>query len=349
MLIKVLWAAAAFALFIDESEVRAAASAAPRAVSQVMLTLDGKGAGLVKSVAGGGISAAVVSVAAGSTNVFKKHLANPTFEDFAFQVGITTLPSLFAWVDASWAQSPSRKNGVVVECDAARNAISERQFSNALISEVTLPALDGSSKDAAFVTVKVAPELTRSQPGTGSCDATVDKSPKAWSAGNFRVELAGIDTTGVARVDAFTVKRAIATADVGAARQQEKEPGKLELPNLKLYVAMSKAQDFQSWFDDFVVKGNSGESQEKSGALVYLAANGQDELARVTLQNVGIFRSAPRDAQPSAERGAEWVVELYVESMRLSIGGVANTAATPVLREPVGKALARPLATPAKR
>ena len=57
---------------------------------------------------------------------------------------------------------------------------------------------------------------------------------------------------------------------VGQMRDPQKEPGKLEFPNLVISLAESSAGTFYAWFQDMVIKGNAGENNEKAGTLELL-------------------------------------------------------------------------------
>ena len=77
-----------------------------------------------------------------------------------------------------------------------------------------------------------------------------------------------------------------------------------------------------TWFEDFVVKGNNGDANEKSGALLFLAPDLKAELARITLHNLGIF-ALRRDRQGAGTDAIQRVTaELYCERMELAVGQV---------------------------
>src|SRR5216683_7696601 len=65
---------------------------------------------------------------------------------------------------------------------------------------------------------------------------------------------------------------------VGELRDYEREPPHLEFGNLTVTMAESLADSWYKWFEEFVIKGNCGQDQEKSGSLVYLASDMKTEL-----------------------------------------------------------------------
>jgi phage tail-like protein len=291
------------------------------------LQLDGVSSGFVKAVAGGDISAEVISEPMGSYAFVKKHIGPPKYEDFELQVGFGMSTTFYDWISAAWNQNYQRKSGAIISTDFDLTPISERQFENALITETTIPALDASSKDAAYLTVKFSPEYTRNAKPTGTVGKLTADKQKAFVPSNFRIEIDGLDCSKVNKVDALTVRQTVSTDVIGDARGYLKEPAKLEFPDLKITLAESTAKTWDTWFDDFVVKGNNGEANEKSGALVLLTPDRKTELARVTLHNLGIF--ALRRRQVANDETMQRVTaELYCEQMELQVGAAAPAVKT---------------------
>jgi hypothetical protein len=237
------------------------------------------------------------------------------YEDISAAVGIDAKPVL-DWIAQSWKGTSSRKNGSIVTMDFNSNPVSERQFSDALITETTSPAFDGSSKDAAYFMVKIAPEVIRTSTGSAAKTGLLPKQT-IWQASNFRFEMAGLDGSKVARIDPFTVRQAVTGDAVGEQRVYEKTPGKIEFPNLKISLSASSAGTWAAWFDDFVVKGNNGDDKERNGAIVFLSADLTKELGRINLLNCGIFRLAPDKLGVSTDTIRRVTAELYCEGMEL--------------------------------
>jgi hypothetical protein len=298
-----------------------------------MFKLDGVQCGFVKSVRGGDVSAEVIEEQAGPSHFVKKHIGPPRYEEFAVQIDFTLAHAVYDWIASSWAMNYQRKDGSIVAADYALTAKSERQFFHALLTGVTFPACDAAAKDAAYLTVKFAPEYTKTAKAGGKLSAPVAQKQKAWIASHFRLELDGLDCTKVSSIDSFTVKQSVTTDDIGDARDYLKEPGKIDFPNLAVTLAEAAAATWQAWFDDFVLKGNNDDSKEKSGAIIFLATDLKSELARVNLYNVGIFalRHKPQSAATDTVRRV--TAELYCERMELLLAGMkpARIAQRPVL------------------
>ena len=295
------------------------------------LMLDGITCGFLKSVDGGAAVAQVLSEP-GPAYFAKKHLGPISYGPFALQAGPAMSKDLYDWISASWNGKYVRKNGSVVAMDQKFVAVSQREFFNALITETTIPALDGSSKDPAYLTLKVAPEYTRSTKASGKAAGIAKTAQKVWLPSNFRVTIDGLDCTKVRAVDSFSVTQKVATDDIGDARDYRREPGKVEFPNLTITLAEVSAQSWFDWFEDFVIKGNSDESKEKQGSIAFLSPNRQDELLRIDLFNLGIFSIGSDKVEANADRVATVTAHLYCERMEFHAAAAAAPKAAVVRR-----------------
>ena len=287
----------------------------PRSVGgQSLLELDGAQTGALKSVDGGEIVAEVVVEPIGQEPFAKKHLGGVRYEELVLGLDLGTAGSVFTWIAESWNGQAKPRDGAVVETDAKLAPQARREFRHALITETTIPTLDAASKAPAQLTVKLVPEEITRKKGGGAAGQKVGAKQKQWLASNFRLELDGLETKTVSKIDAFTVKQTVAADGVGDVRISRREPGKLEFPNLRVTFGQASLQTWSDWFDDFVVKGDNADDKEKSGAIVFLDATLKQELGRIELKNVGIFALR---RQPSTEQVARVTAELYVESMEL--------------------------------
>lgn len=286
--------------------------------------------GFLKSVEGGAIGAEVINEPAGPSAFVKKHIGQPKYQQFTLQVGFSMDKSLYEWIAQSWRMKSERKDGSIVALDYNLTPKSERQFLQALITETTIPAMDGSSKEPAYLTVKFAPQVIREIAAAGqkTDSGTHGKNEqKVFVPCNFKLEIDGLDCSRVSKVDAFTVRQAAVADNTGDARDYQMQPGKLDFPNLKLLVAESGAQGFIDWHKSFVIEGHNDDTREKSGLLTLLAPNRKDILLQVRFFNLGIIQANPAKAEANAGAIRQVEVELYVERMELLHGGQTGDAA----------------------
>jgi phage tail-like protein len=284
------------------------------------LMLDGVECGFIKSIEGGTATAEVIAEAAGPSAFVKKHLGPPKYEDIVIQGGFAMGKPVYDWIKAFLETKRQRKNGSIITSDATGKARSQQDFFNALITEITFPAIDAESRDEAYLTLKFAPEYTRSVKASGNVTApTRPRAQKRWMPANFRLEIDGLDCSMVSRVESFTIRRVATTDDIGDARDYLKEPGRIEFPNLTITLAEVGAQSWMDWHEDFVIKGNNADAMEKKGALVFLAPNFKAELARINFAGLGIFRLAPEKAEARSDAVRRFKAELYCEQMTFEI------------------------------
>ncbi len=280
--------------------------------------LNGVKCGFVKAVDGGAVSAEVVEEKHKADTFTKKRIGPVKYEDIALTLGFEMAQDVYDWIAASWNMSYARKDGSIVVTDMNLQARSGREFYHALISEVTIPALDAAAKDAAFFTLKLSPEYTREVKAAGKLVAPKSDVQKRFLPSNFRLEIDGLDCTRVSKIDSFTVKQTV-TADVtGAVRDIQQQPGPPDFPNLRVTLAEAGADSWVAWFEDFVIKGDNDDSNEKGGRIVFLSPDRQHELGRIELHNLGIF--ALHHQTGAGDQIARLVAELYCERMELLVG-----------------------------
>jgi hypothetical protein len=218
---------------------------------------------------------------------------------------------------------PTQNNGAVMRVGANGRPVSRREFVNAVLVETIIPNLDAASNSPAYVTVRLGPELTRDVTPPATLPPAGTAPPVSLSS-NFRLNIAGLDCTKVAKIDSFTVKQRLAGETLDNAHYKGNQPqaaptNLLEFPNPRIELATVSAESWRTWFRSFVIDGNSSAMNEKSGTLSFLAPNLSTVLATLSFQNLGIFRleDAPPDASAEITRV---VADLYCERMELAIG-----------------------------
>ncbi len=216
---------------------------------------------------GGDIEGAVVNLPVSGDYIQKKQLGNLKYNDFKVACGLSMGKPLQDWIDASLAMNYMRKSGQIDAADFKKDTKYSREFYDALITEITMPACDGSAKDAAYLNLTFSPEKTRNKAGSGKVkvdDANVKQ--KIWYPANFRVTIPGLDTGLVAKVDALTVKQKNVRDDIGIVRDSQLEPAAVEYPNASFTVSEEGSDTWWKYHEDFVITGNSQETKTTSRA-----------------------------------------------------------------------------------
>ena len=286
--------------------------------------LDGVKAGSLRNVDVPFATSDVVNESQGPSYFVKKHLGGVKYPDITFTVGADAGKPLRDWISASLQMNYMRKNGSIG--DDAVNV----EFFNALVTEVGFPAFDGTTPSKhVFLSVKLAPEYVRRTKGA----AQKPSDPVPLESGAFRLEIDGLDTTKVQKIDAFTIKQSTTTDELGDARDYLVEPAKIEFPNLTFYVPRASGQSFVDWHEDFVIKGNCFEDKEKRGTLTILTADRKNVAFELAFFNMGIY--ALDEVRVDDQKLLK--VQVYVEGMDLVAGPVKEGAAAGAPKRKIGK------------
>jgi len=277
--------------------------------------------GFLKKFSGLAMEADIVAHDLGPDNVQKKHVANIKWTPGKATIGIGMGNEMYQWIKASFDKGFITKDGTFTSADFNYKAQSELTFSNALITEVTVPKLDGSSKDAAYFDIGFESETVRWAKGTGTdIRGKIGPKQKQWLCSNFRIEIGNLPCSRVATVDSFTWKCAVAADMVGIFNENTKHPAKVTVPDLKLSISYA---DHQAWADaarKWFIDGNrKEETDEMTGRIVFLGPNMKDELGAIDLHGVGMKKFSDEDAEANSEKIKRFNVELYVEKMTFNI------------------------------
>lgn len=289
-----------------------------RSGRQAVLELEGRPCALVEDAGGGDARGDLVLEPPGPDGVVRKHLGGVHYEDIVFDIdleAVATCPSLQDWIrDTVRGLKGVRRTGALSEVDAQGRERMRLIFTNATLAEIAFPGLDTASKGRAAITLRATPEVTRRSKGTGVPVPLGRGKSKPWLQSQFRLQLDGLDTRGVAKIEPFAVRLRLLSG-AGPSRDIAKPPGTLDIPNLSLLVSEAFAEPFYAWHEDFVIRGNSGPDHERNGAVEWLSPGVNGVLGALRLHQVGIVQAVPA---PLGGQTARVQVVLYVE--RLDFG-----------------------------
>ncbi|HVZ71295.1 MAG TPA: phage tail protein [Polyangia bacterium] len=304
---------------IDEVQSAATIALPPR--QRLALVLDGRMVGWLDAASGGHASGEVLTVRVGADASTRKQIGAVKYEDISLTVGAGMAPDFYQWLQDTIDHkqtSTSRRDGAVVTTDYQGNVISQMSFFRGLISQIGFPALDASSKEPAQLTVVVTPEMTRYERHAKGAPLSPLKRPRRWSVSDFSVTIDGLDTTGVASVGPFVIKQDIVDFREGAGGGTQKLPGALEIPNLVVQLSDRKADAWFDWFQSFVLDGDSGANNEKTGLIHYLSPDLKEDLFTIELHGLGIFKLEPSSSSFTGDRPPTDEADMYCNDARLS-------------------------------
>jgi tail tube protein gp19 len=280
----------------------------------------------LKSVEGGYVRTQPINEPIGPDNQQIKHSTLADIEPFTVDCGFAGAGDVIRWIQASWRKDFNRRNGQITHADFDLKKTFEHEFYDALISETTFPALDGSSKDAAFMKIKIQPErvVTKALKGGGAKIAgTITKKQKLWTPSSFRLNIDGIDEMKFTnKLDSFTIKQGIKKFYTGEDRFPQIEPTKIEFPNLTGTIAVTYADKLLEWYDDYVVKGQSDTKAQKTGSLEFLSPDKKQTIFSINLYEIGLTHCQILPSQANADQIKRIKFEMYCG--RMDIDGSGN-------------------------
>jgi len=285
------------------------------------LAIDGIDVGIVNKFGGGNISAEVAKIAQSTEYLVKNHLGNIKYDDMSVSCGVSMGKPFQDWIKTSLDSAHVSKNGAVIVGNFDRKAVQQREFKNALITEVSFPVADAAAKDATYLDVKWACETIRFLKGGGeTIQKPVNPKQGQFKSENFRFTLDGFDkmSAKVSKIDKLTIKQAVERDQIGNARDYELVPGKVEMPNLKITFNESVVDDLAKYHEDFVIKGINEVAQEKTFLLEFLDQKRENVLLAIQGTGVGIFNLTRADMTNNESKIATCTAEFYVDEIKIT-------------------------------
>jgi len=287
------------------------------------LVIEGESAGYTKKFSGLNMMGDMVANDLGPDNIQMKHLSNIKWAPGKATIGMGMGNSVYQWMKAAFDKEYEMKNGWVDVADFNGYAQSRIYFNNAHITSISVPKLDGSSKDAAYFDIEFDAETVRweKQDGTRRVSGAVNPKQKSWLCSNFRLELDHrlLPCQRVASIDAFAWKCAVQSNYIGIQREPMKVPAKVTVPELKLSISNADFEQWSQFARRWFVEGYHRDEDHFTGRLVFLEPNMTGELGEIELSGVGFKQFGQDDGEANAEKIKRFTVELYVEKMTLYV------------------------------
>ena len=283
------------------------------------LEIDGNVVGFVNSVEGGLAFGDVVKEVT-EDFFFKKHIGNPGFRDIRLEFGADMDKSFYNWIAVALQGQNVSLDGAILGADFNGNIVSRLEFHHALITEVTFPAVDATSKDAAKMSIVLSPEQTvLNRKASGKLTLTGAKAQKRWLPSNFRLSIDGLDTKKVSKIEALTVKLPrITFGECLHCDNLPPGPIKVDFPHVVVTTG-EPADAFYDWFQAFVIEGNSDDSSEKGGSLEYLSSDLKTVLFTLKFRNLGIFELMPVAVDAGGSTVPKLLAAMYCEYMEFVV------------------------------
>jgi T4-like virus tail tube protein gp19 len=280
--------------------------------------------GTVRSIEGGGLKADVMTYQPGANYERWRQLGKPKFEDIKMQVGTAMSEPFFRWIEGFFSGKCERKNGAIVAGDFYYKERARREFTDALITELTFPKLDSTDKSTVYMNVTLAVEdivFKKGDPGKQlDPTAKTQESQKGWKSCNFTFALDGFaDCTQVTKVDSFTIKQQVVEYHAGGRRTAAKTPSLIEYPQLSFYLPEHFTPALT---DHFRKRGIKGEVPGRLHGQITTFDNSAEKATMFTLEffNADIANIQPDKSDSTTEEIKQYKIDLYVERMSFKFG-----------------------------
>lgn len=288
------------------------------------LSIDGmKTTSYLKTIDGGFMKHSLVDEAIGSAKHHIKHAAVDDVEPISFEVGMAGAAGVLKWIQESWRGDYEARNGQITHADFNLAQVFEHHFSDALITETTFPALDGASKDPAYLKVKFQPTqvITKKKSGPRLRPLGGIKQ-KLWLCSAFRLSIDHVkDLEYTNKLESFTIKQNVKKLHVGAFRGFEQIPTKIDFPNLTGTIALEKADGILAWYEQYISKGQNDAKAQRTGAIEFLSPDRKKTLLRIKLGGVGVLDARLLQSTANSDQIKRVKFELYVSDMELELPG----------------------------
>jgi len=290
------------------------------------LAIDGhKTTAYLKSVEGGSVKNNVTTEITGGHLQQIKHLSVAEIEPITIDFGLSGAKDILKWIQDSWRRVYSRRSGSITHANFDYRPTFEQEFFEGIITETIFPALDGGSKDAGYLKIKVQPERVAEadKPGTGPrIGGIMGTKQKQWILSSFRLHIEGIEEMKyVNHIDSFTIKQGFKKLHTGLDRFAQIEPTKIEFPNITGTIAQGYCKDLFKWHEQTGYKGAADPKSQKHGYLEFLGPDKSTVLFRLMLDEIGLIHLSTAASTANADQLKRTKFELFVGRMDIDATG----------------------------
>lgn len=306
------------------------------ATSRFQVKIDGHPiTSFVKNVEGGLYKVESSTNPTGPYHIPLKHVTTRSVEPISLELGLSGTDWAIGLLERVINNRDfSRLEGEVLHVDANTKLRFRQEFHRALVSEITLPALDATSKESAFVKVKLQPETidfeSLDTPGA-KIQPDKDTKQRLWGTNSFRMNLeingTKINCDHVSKIEAITVKIGTKANQRGKFHLPEIIPTKLDFSKIGVTLPLDCAGDFINWYRNTVTKENGkadGSEYEATGSIEYLNQSRSQTLYSIDLMGVAPENFVITKTEASSSNHKSVKVDLYCTQIKVSKAGLVG-------------------------
>ncbi|MGE0398340.1 MAG: hypothetical protein AB7T06_16670 [Kofleriaceae bacterium] len=287
------------------------------------LDVAGHNVGFLKSCTPPNLAAEIAENDTGPDNRVYKHVTTIKPTEAKCKMGIGMGKGMYEWIKQSFDKQFEPRSGSFTSADFDYLAQSTCTFHDALITSVTIPKMDGASKEAAYFDISFDAERVEwAKAGGENIKAKFGVKQKTWLCCNFKLEIDGMKTDRVATVESFTWKCSVVRDQIGTTKWSTIHPAKVTTPEIKFSVSYDDHDGWAKWANEWFVKGRCEDGDEKGGRLVFLAPDMNRELGHIEFDHLGLSKFEDAEAVANAENIKRFNVTMYCEAMKFVLTDV---------------------------
>lgn len=309
--------AASTPVLLSAGSAGAVVRPAPGASGRFAIEIDGESAGILLAAGGGHeYSEVIESEEVGADGIVRKHIGNVKYEDISVTFGTGMKASFYDLITAMVGRNRSSVAGNVVAVTTTFMEHSRLSFFNALITEVSFPALDAASKDAAKMTVKLSPETTTFRHSHGKIElSSTTSKQKKWLVSNFRLDIKGLDCSKVSKIHTITIKQQVVELPENIVVAEQGASERLDCSNVVFTIADSASEQLWKWRANMIA---SGGEDTRNGTVTWLGPDLTTVIGTLDLGNLGVIRVAHESDEPNSDGIRRVKCEMYCEEVKFN-------------------------------
>jgi hypothetical protein len=286
--------------------------------------LDGTRVGFLQSFDGGNMTAEVSEHKMGPTNYVKKGVTICKWTPLKCRTGIGMSKGMFTWMQSSFDMAHQAKSGAVIVADFDYKAQRRMDILGMLLTKVTMPTLDGSSKETGYFDLEIQPEDCKwVKEGGGDVRGLVGPKQKGWHCANFKLDIGGLPCTRAAKIEGISWECKTVQDNVGEKRINTIHPVATTVTDWTVHISMADLEPWQAKAKQWFVDGKCLEGDEFTASITLLGPDMQKDFGRLDLLNVGMKEFNAHGALKAQEEGiARFTIKFYTEQIKLMLNEV---------------------------
>ncbi|MEQ1763090.1 MAG: phage tail protein [Pyrinomonadaceae bacterium] len=278
-------------------------------INSYLLELDGKPAGRFQSLEGGGVATELIPAPFKGTMKITRPMS---FRNIVMKFGAGMSREFYRWISDSLKKNYTRLSGSIVRLDALNKEVGRIEFVDGILTSLKLSPLKAGSTEDLIFRAEIAIEkyaMSKTPLSKSNLGIYTAASAKPLNKGNFKVDIADLDTGSVSAVSDLVYSQIIKEFHNGDDPLSRKMPQGSRYSNVTITLPKDRGDSFLKWHQKSVIDHSRTMPMEKSGSIELLGTD-KKSLFEIELHELGIISAS--------FKGNDMVVEMYCDSFLLT-------------------------------